>query len=115
MFTHSKLTPLALRVLFGLTLTLGLLTGAHLSRSDNEAKWRDRIPTCQEDAVMIGHGDFHAGRWTHYQCGASVDDYQAGEGTIGQPLGNRLQSVAGPAYEVIFDPHTGYYTAEPLP
>jgi hypothetical protein len=32
------------------------------------------IPRCEEDAVLIGTGDFHAGQWTAYQCGPAVDD-----------------------------------------
>ena len=36
-----------------------------------------RIPECQEDATLIGHGDFQAGQWDYYLCGPSVDDYQS--------------------------------------
>lgn len=33
------------------------------------------LPTCPEDAVLIGHGQFDNGRWDSYHCGPSVDDY----------------------------------------
>lgn len=33
------------------------------------------IPQCEEDAVIIGDGDFENGRWERYECGPSVDDY----------------------------------------
>ena len=40
-------------------------------------KWAEghRIPECQEDAVLIGAGQFEHGVWDYYQCGPSVDDY----------------------------------------
>lgn len=39
-----------------------------------------RIPSCQEDAVLIGVGDFDGvtGTWDAYECGPSVDDYWKG-------------------------------------
>ncbi|KKN47711.1 hypothetical protein LCGC14_0660340 [marine sediment metagenome] len=36
------------------------------------------VPRCQEDVVIIGHGDFERGRWTSYACGPAVDDYIGG-------------------------------------
>ena len=32
------------------------------------------IPACQEDAVLVGTGDFENGRWTAYDCGPARDD-----------------------------------------
>jgi hypothetical protein len=32
------------------------------------------IPACPEDAVLIGEGDFVAGRWSSYVCGPAADD-----------------------------------------
>ena len=32
-------------------------------------------PRCQEDAVLVGVGDFNRGRWTSYECGPAVDDF----------------------------------------
>ena len=33
------------------------------------------IPQCPEDAVLVGSGRFESGRYTEYQCGPAVDDY----------------------------------------
>ena len=33
------------------------------------------VPQCEEDQVLIGTGDFDAGRWDAYVCGPAVDDY----------------------------------------
>lgn len=33
------------------------------------------VPTCSEDAVLVGCGDFENGRWTYYICGPAVDDF----------------------------------------
>jgi len=36
-----------------------------------------RIPeTCQEDAVLLGTGDFENGQFEAYRCGPSADDYE---------------------------------------
>ena len=32
------------------------------------------VPTCAEDVVIIGTGNFIRGRWTTYTCGPAVDD-----------------------------------------
>jgi hypothetical protein len=32
------------------------------------------LPACPEDAVLVGVGDFDAGRWTAYACGPALDD-----------------------------------------
>ena len=32
------------------------------------------IPRCDEDAVIIGAGEYANGRWSQYVCGPSVDD-----------------------------------------
>jgi hypothetical protein len=34
------------------------------------------IPACQEDAVIVGQGDFVEGYWTEYVCGPSLDDFE---------------------------------------
>lgn len=34
------------------------------------------LPACPEDAVLVGTGSFENGRWTDYECGPAVDDYQ---------------------------------------
>lgn len=33
------------------------------------------LPQCEEDAVLIGTGDFDNGRWSAYMCGPAVDDF----------------------------------------
>ncbi len=33
------------------------------------------MPKCQEDAVLVGIGNFYQGRWSSYICGPAVDDY----------------------------------------
>jgi len=37
-------------------------------------KMHRTVPTCQEDAVLIGAGQFENGRWDYYECGPAVDD-----------------------------------------
>ena len=32
------------------------------------------IPRCSEDVVLVGEGEFDAGRWSDYSCGPAVDD-----------------------------------------
>ena len=49
-----------------LAALIGLSGGSALSRP---------VPACPEDAVLLGVGDFEAGRWTGYVCGPAVDDY----------------------------------------
>ena len=36
----------------------------------------NRIPECQEDATLVGAGQFENGTWDYYKCGPNVDDYQ---------------------------------------
>lgn len=43
--------------------------------ADRQASTSRTVPACEEDAVLIGSGDFVAGRWTTYLCGPSADDY----------------------------------------
>ena len=33
------------------------------------------IPPCPEDSVISGYGDFDLGRWSNYECGPAVDDF----------------------------------------
>ncbi len=37
------------------------------------------IPSCAEDTVLVGVGEFDQGRWTRYVCGPAVDDYCANQ------------------------------------
>lgn len=53
----------AVAVLVAATLLMTLL-GAGL-------RW---LPPCTEDVVLLGTGDFEAGRWSSYVCGPAVDD-----------------------------------------
>ena len=36
-------------------------------------------PSCWEDSVIVGVGDFEDGRWEEYRCGPSLDDYYEGD------------------------------------
>lgn len=38
--------------------------------------YRHRIPECPEDSLLVGIGDFEAGRWEAYECGPARDDYR---------------------------------------
>ena len=58
--------------LFALTVFLG----ASVLAADRQARGERQVPQCVEDAVLIGKGDFENGRWTGYECGPAVDDYQ---------------------------------------
>jgi len=33
------------------------------------------VPTCAEDVVLIGAGEFSDGRWDYYVCGPAVDNF----------------------------------------
>lgn len=33
------------------------------------------LPSCPEDAVIVGVGSFDHGQWSTYQCGPARDDY----------------------------------------
>lgn len=103
----------------GETVALGVVLAAVLASIlvigvawGNYTDTRRVVPKCQEDAVVVGRGDFTHGRWDRYACGASVDDYQRGEGSV-KPLGVRLQQTAGNGFEVIYDPVTRIYSVEP--
>ena len=37
-------------------------------------KMNRTVPTCPEDAVLVGAGQFENGRWDYYECGPAVDD-----------------------------------------
>jgi hypothetical protein len=56
--------------LAALALVIALQVGAHVARAE-------AIPTCAEDVVIIGIGDYEAGRWSAYVCGPAADDLAA--------------------------------------
>src|SRR3990167_5417515 len=33
------------------------------------------LPTCQEDQVLIGTGNFNNDRWSKYKCGPALDNF----------------------------------------
>lgn len=35
----------------------------------------EAIPSCPEDAVLVGVGDFESGHWDAYTCGPARDDF----------------------------------------
>jgi hypothetical protein len=53
-----------------LALFAAIQLGAHVARAE-------AIPTCAEDVVIIGIGDYEAGRWSAYVCGPAADDLAA--------------------------------------
>ena len=54
-----------------------ILIIAALVRSSIKLDYYRVIPQCQEDAVLVGVGDFENGRWTRYVCGPALDDCTA--------------------------------------
>ena len=58
-----------MRVTFALLVAAILLTAVALLALP------PRIPACEEDAVIVGIGDFEAGRWSGYECGPARDDF----------------------------------------
>lgn len=52
-------------------LALGFAFGFMAGGSDAS----EAIPTCTEDSVLVGTGNFESGRWSDYVCGPAVDDY----------------------------------------
>jgi hypothetical protein len=60
-------------------VTAGLFAASGLvAASENRPNNSREMPACEEDASIIGTGDFVAGRWSAYVCGPSVDDYTSG-------------------------------------
>ena len=55
--------------------TLLLLIFAFSYQGRQVEKTHRVVPACQEDAVLIGAGDFDGGRWDWYECGPAVDDF----------------------------------------
>ena len=55
-------------VVAGLALMFAL--GLQAGRTEPAA-----MPTCTEDAVLVGVGSFDHGSWDAYECGSAVDDY----------------------------------------
>jgi len=52
---------------FALGLALGIVFALAL--------YLTRVPSCNEDVVLIGSGDFTAGRWSEYTCGTAADNF----------------------------------------
>lgn len=55
-------------------LTVAVVAGCETVNNFRTADYR-QVTECQEDAVLVGAGDFHAGRYERYECGPSMDDY----------------------------------------
>ena len=62
--------------IIGMAIT-GMTTFALQARDLRYLSWAEgqRIPECQEDAVLLGAGQFENGTWDYYTCGPSVDDF----------------------------------------
>ena len=69
----DRFETLVVVLVFGL---LFMLFSPLLGMGINMAK--NPFPRCQEDAVIIGQGDFDDGRWEYYTCGPALDDYGNG-------------------------------------
>lgn len=66
---------IAAAFLIAIILTLAILGARILDLPYYLWAEAHRIPECQEDAVLIGAGDFQNGTWDYYVCGPAVDDY----------------------------------------
>ena len=66
-----------MRNLLLVCLLLALALGTALLRiRELEYMASVRLPPCQEDATLLGRGEFvGVGYWQYYECGPSVDDY----------------------------------------
>ena len=53
---------------------LAALTLAALALTASVVPAPDPLPRCPEDAVLVGTGDFHDGRWSEYRCGHDEED-----------------------------------------
>ena len=64
----DKLVALIVIGLFlGMFVVLGgLIYGDYLD---------SQMPQCQEDAVLVGRGDYIEGRWEYLTCGPALDDF----------------------------------------
>jgi hypothetical protein len=52
------------------------MSPVHSPRNEPEVTRTERtVPSCEEDAVIVGTGDFEHGRWTSYVCGPSADHF----------------------------------------
>lgn len=49
-------------------LALAFCVGLQAGRAEH-------IPSCPEDSVLVGAGNFEHGRWDAYACGPAADDY----------------------------------------
>jgi hypothetical protein len=57
-------------------LLLGVIVGLLLAASTLSGSPMRPVPSCYEDQVLVGTGDFEDGRWDAYWCGPAVDDYK---------------------------------------
>lgn len=64
----------ALRLISITTALLSLLFLALFFASHYRAYYRP-IPTCNEDVVLVGVGNFENGRYDNYICGPALDDF----------------------------------------
>lgn len=70
--------------LFALGFALAVATGARPGSAldqpspvvvEQQTSSSTSLPTCAEDVVLVGIGDFVNGRWEAYVCGPARDDY----------------------------------------
>ena len=65
---------------FALGLCLGFVIASVMLALLNVASPRFTLPSCPEDSVLIGTGNFEQSidgiyYWDHYVCGPAVDDF----------------------------------------
>lgn len=72
-----------------LMLALALALSAGVGAGAGIAHEQGRVPVCEEDALVIGTGEFEDGRWSDYICGPTADDY--GWQVIGEPATSEPQ------------------------
>jgi len=59
-----------------LLILVTLVIGAQAAHAEGRDRGERVVPACQEDEVIVGTGDFVAGRWTGYRCGPALDDFR---------------------------------------
>ena len=64
---HRRDVPLVAALVALLVLASGVMVLG--------AAWSRMVPACAEDVVLVGVGSFDRGRWSSYECGPAVDDY----------------------------------------
>jgi hypothetical protein len=67
------------RIIAAALLGAAIGTAVFVAQDGVEQATAPVIPQCVEDAVLVGKAgsEFEGGRYTEYECGPSMDDYDA--------------------------------------